>query len=732
MNAVPSSNSSSSNGSSLLQSSSYQHVTCKKASGTIILNDSSLTFYPAKTAATASNPTPLQYTWESIAKHQVSPSNHPRNLLKVTLHKSSLSPATNDKKSTTQAYEFQSRSELERIRKDVSTRLVASRRVQAQNAEGGNIEENGSRKRKIDSLATPGMSPKSTVAASVKKAEEPSTSSFTCLTQSENYATRSSLLAFDRNIRSQYSLLAENSATANDNAKTPEPTITEHDFWQTHKRMGANQAAKTHGFVSKGISSAMKSSLDIQITGNVSKPIKLGVEEMRQIFIMYPSVHDTYEEKVPLELSEEQFWRKYLESEYFHRDRGRIGSSARTVTKEKDTSGQAEEDDEKKKSKDEDKEREETARMGAASSNDIFSRKELALQKRNDKARNSMPRPNLKDLAVGQFDLTATANTERGSKLLLNSNDLHPFDDRGKKVIEKYNKHWAMVLNPGDASAGCDLIELARRSAQHSLKDDNDAKVNGGFGQEMARLVNFAGADEMNVDHVKGMGKSANDEELEDVLFEELNLRNVDGYAGKKLGAVDEKVSVEKMRRDAMFTQIALNHVKKIIAPLMNQMQSQDHNGSSVYKLDDAFPDARFGSQLLGALTKHMVQDNMSEKDTAKMTKSLPETFRERLTFFTRRSNELLRHFFALRHVMEDEKKLKKSGTKSSKKLKKIVMAMEGVYREMEGMRKDLPLSELGEQMRKMCLPIMDQLDWAFKLNLDSSGSGGGFVTVED
>jgi transcription initiation factor TFIIH subunit 1 len=70
--------------------------------------------------------------------------------------------------------------------------------------------------------------------------------------------------------------------------------------------------------------------------------------------------------------------------------------------------------------------------------------------------------------------------------------------------------------------------------------------------------------------------------------------------------------------------------------------------------------------------------------------------------------------------------------TQSSHKLKRIVQGLEDVYREMEGMRKDLPQTELGEKMRKMCLPIMDQLDWAFKLNRDSSGSGGGFVTVND
>jgi hypothetical protein len=36
------------------------------------------------------------------------------------------------------------------------------------------------------------------------------------------------------------------------------------------------------------------------------------VEEMRQIFIPLSAVHRAYEEKVPLELSDEQFWRKYL------------------------------------------------------------------------------------------------------------------------------------------------------------------------------------------------------------------------------------------------------------------------------------------------------------------------------------------------------------------------------------------------------------------------------------
>jgi len=717
----------------------------------LILNESVLTFYPASTPATASiDSAPIKCAWVTIAKHQVSPASHPRHLLKVVLHipdDPTSTSTSNGNKSAPQTYEFKSRSELERIRKDLSARLVHSRRVQAQNADPLNGQANGNRKRKLDES---GMSPKSSQAAD----EETSSSTFTSLTQSENSVTRSSILASDKNLHTQHSLLttaaaaaaaaaANNTTENNATTQAQEPTVYDEDFWSTHSRKVSNQSAKIHGFVSKGLSSAMKSSLDIQITGNISKPIKLGVEEMRQIFIMYPAVHDTYEEKVPLELSEEQFWRKYLESEYFHRDRGRLGSSARSVSKEKDSTAQGEDEkgkdssDNKKIQEEENKaakEREETARMGAASSNDIFSRKEIELQRN---AQNNNDPHSWKNLAVGQFDLTSTANTERGSKLLLNSNDFHPFDDRGRKVIEKYNRHWAMVLNPEDATAGCDLTTLARGSAKHSLEDDDDAKVSGGVGEEMRRLVGYANADEDNVDHVKGMGRSNNSDDSEPVLFEELKLKNVDAYAGKRLGSTntDENISAETDTQNAMFAQFAMDQVKAMVKPLIDYKQSGDRNDStdsSVHRIDNAFPDPTFGHILLLALTDHMVRDSRTDKDTAKMTKALPLEFRNRLTSYTRRSSELLRHFFALRHVMENEKKIKTVGSKSSQKLKKIVMGMEGVYREMEGTRKGLPQTELGEQMRKMCLPIMDQLDWAFKLNRDSSGSGGGFVTVKD
>eukprot|EP01083_Nonionella_stella_P283866 966237_1 len=602
-------------------------------------------------------------------------------------------------------------------------------------------------------------------------------SSFTSLSQSERTVTCSSILASDQNVRTQHtSLLAKGpSATTalngngsnKDSAKSSTCTIAEQDFWSTHRQKLSNQSAKISGFVSKGVSSEIKSSLEIEITGNISKPIKLGVEEMRQIFIMYPAVHAAYEEKVPLELSEEQFWRKYLESEYFHRDRGRMGSSAKGVDAA-EKSREDQDDDGTKKSKDGTtseadkklakeeenkaaKEREETARMGAASSNDIFSRKDVELKRRDaynyastSQSKNTENlKQSTKHIAVGQFDLTTTANTERGSKLLLHSTDLHPSDDRGRKVIEKYNRHWTMVLNPVDATAGCDLNDLARRSVHHALENDDDAKVGGGVSKEFRRLVGYANATDGYVNHVKGIGRNKNDDgNSDDALFEELKLKNVDAYAGIRPGS-EQSISVPKeiQQRNAAFAQFALDQMKSIVMPLVDLKENREST-SSTHHISNAFPDVKFGHDLLMALTKHMVLDAMTDKDTAKMTRVLSLDFRKRLESFTRRSSELLRHFYALRHVIDKEEKLKRAGVgsvstgastiKSSQKLKKIVAGMEGVYREMEVMRKEQPQTDLGEQMRKMCLPIMDQLDWAFKLNRDSSGSGSGFVTVED
>ena len=166
----------------------------------------------------------------------------------------------------------------------------------------------------------------------------------------------------------------------------------------------------------------------------------------------------------------------------------------------------------------------ENARVAAASSNDLFARMEVELLKDNgsNKRRHVVKG---KNLAVGQFDLTSTANTDRGEKLLLRGNDWEPSEMKGvgsrnsrggsqvvgkkQKVIDKYNRHWAMVLNSSVVTAKCDLKqEMAQRSVTKALPGDDDANAGGGRHGEMEELVDRASGDI-------------------DGLFRDLDLKNV-------------------------------------------------------------------------------------------------------------------------------------------------------------------------------------------------------------
>jgi len=527
----------------------------------------------------------------------------------------------------------------------------------------------------------------------------------------------------------------------------------------------------------------MKSSLDLLDIGT-RNPIQIGVEEMRQIFILYPAVHKAYEAMVPLELSEEQFWRKYLESEYFHRDRGRLGTHFQKRLRipgasnmdNKDEDGELQlpnlhsKDDTGDSSngltstsasataatggssgnnsannpnanttankKEEAKEQEENARVAAASSSDIFSRAELELQTKQPHAKLNQNTRNGANglrkgthrsiaLAIGQFDLAATANTERGSKLLLYSNDSNRpsnEDTKGSKVIEKYNRHWAIVMNPAIATARSNLMDLARESVGYILDGDDDAKVAGGVGKEMERLVGFASAREGRVDHVKGLGDPVSDTKNKygkggdgSSLFQELTLQT--STCGNSGNSSNDTGKNEKL--DNLATLSVLNSVMR-------------YDTASATKECNCFPEPSFGRELLRGLTEKMKMDSLTESDTIKMTNQLDGNFRNKLTLYFQRATELLRHFFALRQVMETEKRLGESignaGKKTSDKITKVVECMKQVYHEMDVMRDDLP----SETMRGMCFPIMSQLDSACMIFDSGGGGGGGFVTVKD
>jgi transcription initiation factor TFIIH subunit 1 len=667
--------------------STYESVRHKKSEGNIELDEEGFTYQPSVGS-------PLGIPWSRVSKHQVSPATHPKSLLKVIL---------NDGNSLT--FRLPARASLERIRRDITGRLQQAAGATASTTTNSTASSSSGKKRSHSQLST-----------SLK-------TQYGKMDATSLAVTRSSLLAANPALRQQYHFLV-----------TETKTVSEEDFWKTHQAQVEEEYAKISGTVKAGTPSLLQSHLPLQ--GKVT----LGVEEMRQIFVLYPAVHKAYEEKVPLELSDEQFWRKYLESEYFHRDRGRLGTAARNHSSAA-ASAQAKQNGNKKNATASGKTyEEEEARAAAVGTDDMFSRYDAKLREQQlqqnggstvgaGSSSSSSTHQHRKwgtKLGVGQFDLAATAETERGY-LLEGPRDEYPPNDqdggKGARVVQKYNRHWAMVLHPDEAVAGSNLMEVARKSvAQTDEVEEEEAKPLGGFDREMRQLVGYANASEEDADHVRCT-------RIEDDNLEELTLANIETYhSGKRTNkqAIDTKTDEETRKRNAVFSKATASKLQALAAPFL----APDAKTAPPELHEEFFPPAQLGRELLSALTKKMAADAKTEEDAMEIVNKLPEDFRKRLHTYFRRSSELLRHFYGLRRL-----DARGGATESSQlKLTRIVKGLEVVYREIEVMRKEQPPTEMGEIMRKMCLPIMDQLDWAFQLNREGSGAGasGGFVTVEE
>lgn len=638
----------------------YEQVLSKKTEGKLILTVDSLTFTGDSAVL----------SWTDVSKHQVSPVQYPKAMLKIIL---------NDGKSIT--YQLPSRPELERIRKDINQRLQAVRSTPATVSTSG-------KKRPHAATNPPGLT----------------STSFGELDPTALAVTRSSLLAANPSLRAQHHYLVQETAT-----------LTEDDFWTTHHDLLEEEYARISGMTRAGSSSLLQSHLQL-LTGRVT----LGVEEMRQIFILYPAVHKAYEEKVPLELSDEQFWRKYLESEYFHRDRGRLGAASRQGSNK---DGPPKNNKAGLKLSVEDQE----ARAAVIGTDDLFSRYDQKLREASKQDDSSRYRRWGTKLAVGQFDLASTFETERG-QLLEGPKDNHPAnpdDQKGSKVIQKYNRHWAMVLHPEDAVAGSDLLQVAKQSVNDVLPGDQDAKAQGGVFEEMLRLVGFAESKSDQANHALGIGLVESDG------YERLTLKNIEAYYSAR-PASSQPDDEATRKRNSLFAHAIATKIKALASATKEMRSTQPSEAPS--QLKDAFPPPQLGKELLTALTNKMAADSKTDEDALAIVNALPEDFKKRLHSYFRRSSELLRHFFGLRKLAEAAQGTA-NYTLYTQKQRKIVTGMETVYREMDGLRKELEATgETGELMRKMYLQIMDQLNWVFKLHREGSGGGGGggFVTIEE
>jgi transcription initiation factor TFIIH subunit 1 len=782
----------------------YEPVLHKKTSGKIVLSQGTFQFQittPDNGDSSSNNndnnnhgdnndnaaaTTMVELSWNKIAKHQVSPASHTKSLLKVVLIEGAGKPLT---------FQLSERYELERIRKDITERLKDflsqhssllqsfatpsknsnSSSSNSANAGGAGVTASGT-KRKWNGGSCSSSS-LTNGRQSLLATGKTSKTTFGELDPTSLAVTRSSLLASNPTLRSQHKYLVEESNT-----------VSEDDFWNTHRSLLEEEYARISGIARAGTSSLLQSHLQV-LTGRIT----LGVEEMRQIFIMYQAVHKAYEEKVPLELSDEQFWRKYLESEYFHRDRGRVGAASGrqhansnyNPNHPDNTASGVNASQSSKQAKANADAKDQEARAAVAAADDLFSRYDQKLRESGQlddgvfstgtasgfgggpewggdpsKAGGKQKHKWGTNLAIGQFDLASTFETERGN-LLEGPRDNHPHNTGmggeesnnantiGAKVIQKYNRHWAMVLNPEEAVAGSNLVEVARNSVQDAIPNDSDAMAGGGLDDEMQRLVGFANANAKDANHALGVGES--DE------YEVLTLKNVDVYfsnSAKRKSTGTEEDAEATRKKNAQFANYMVGKTKLMVEAVKKQQSGGVGSSSTTTQLEDAFPPPIHGRDLLKALTKRMAQDSITDADTLEVVNSLPVNFKKRLHSYFRRTSELLRHFFGLRKLaLEAEEAIaanngngNDNGGSSSdqhsiaynQKLKKIVTGLETLYNEIGDMRKQQEVTGTkGKIMGRMCFQIMEQLDWAFKCyregtNTGSSGSSsGGFTTIE-
>jgi len=636
----------------------------KKKNGTLILTDTHLSFNSAPSPTTNNEQKPLliQLTWSEIAKHQVSPASHPKALLRILLKDSTLY-----KKGL--AFQLQTRDDLDRVRVSVSAKLNA-------------VKHQNNRKRPRDEV--PSSTPSENQNQDIKSSNEVSNNSFVKFGKDTLAISRAALLASDDALREQHKLLVSGNV------------VSEEDFWSGHRRTLADEAAKVHGKIMKGAESIMRSNLDLSNNGG---KVRLGVEEIRQIFILYPAVHKAYEEKVPLELSEEQFWRKYLESEYFYSDRGRIGSATQNNDKVETSSAYNQQE----------------SHAAIAGAEDIFSRYDVELMKERDERENNATTNSIsskkskigRDLGIGQFDLLKTFEVERPK---LGAIDLHPTTSQNSqtaRIVKKYNRHWGLVMNFNQATAGNSLIDMSKPKNNRGHEDDLSAEVNGGNDEEFERLVKFAECPQNEADHRRARG---------DDEFFALSLRDVDVYSSSNTNDSSSKVqNSELLRRDsslaAFMTSRMKSHTNSIYDPsstksLLERKYAESEN-SKIAKMgmQCQFPDGRSGQRLLGALTNKIKESTKSEADTMAQVKSLPEQYKREIEKFFLRSSEILRHFYGL------------LDTDENKKLDKIVDGIRVLYEEIQNLRKSL--LDSGEEgieiVLSLCLSIIKQLDHAVK-----------------
>ncbi|BES99055.1 Transcription factor [Nesidiocoris tenuis] len=100
--------------------------------------------------------------------------------------------------------------------------------------------------------------------------------------------------------------------------------VTSEEFWASHASAYLNKNSHTKQPV--GVSGAFLADIKPQTDGCNGLKYNLTTDVMEAIFRTYPAVRQKHREAVPNKYTEAEFWTKFFQSHYFHRDRINAGT----------------------------------------------------------------------------------------------------------------------------------------------------------------------------------------------------------------------------------------------------------------------------------------------------------------------------------------------------------------------------------------------------------------------
>ena len=218
--------------------------------------------------------------------------------------------------------------------------------------------------------------------------------------------------------------------------------LTEEEFWEHEEQqiyaMTTSNAARKTGRLTELLSDVKTVEVDDDKNLKKLKKRLLTPEIIQAIFDMYAPVKAAYDRRVPREMTDDEFWKRYFDSEYFQRDRPVLHQSK-------------------------------TNKLPVSTAVDIFIEEEAMLAAQAAKASNATGKTvaELTGAVDSAMDLSLTEGDRLGARSIVTGDDDHDHAS-APHVTNKYNRHSTLLLGDKEKASALKATSSSASSSSSS------------------------------------------------------------------------------------------------------------------------------------------------------------------------------------------------------------------------------------------------------------------------